>query len=272
MRPSALTIYSVLVTEAFRDAMRRRIVPVIVVMSVLSLLAVDSCTSCSGTAQIVSQGEQVPGNDFGVSGWAGMVIFTLLSLWMVLLAGLLASDHLAETISDGSANLVLARPVRRAEFAIARLMGVLGIVYATGAVVLTTSAFLLHLRHGVSLGAAVLAGLATVVGAQVVGAIAMALSLVLTRVATALTVFALVGVITFVNSLTLFGAQLEGAGQVLQHFTPPLATAIVLALGPWLAPNAPDVDPVIVCLKLAVWAVASMALLLAVFRRVEIRS
>jgi ABC-type transport system involved in multi-copper enzyme maturation permease subunit len=263
---------SVLVAEAFRDAMRRRIVPVIIVMSLLSLLVVDSCTSCSGTTQIVEQGEQYPLNESGVSGWAGMVIFTLLSLWMILLAGLLASDHLAETVSDGSANLVLARPVRRGEFAIARLMGVLGIAYATGAVVLTVSAYLLHVRHGVSLGAAAWAGLAAVVGALVVAAIAMAVSLMLTRVATVLTVLVFVGAITFVNSLTLFGAKLEGAAHVLQHFTPPLATAVVVALGPWIAPNTPDVDPIIVCLKLAFWMVASVALLLAVFRRVEIKS
>jgi ABC-type Na+ efflux pump permease subunit len=272
MRPGVLAIFAVLVAEAFRDAMRRRIVPVIVVMSLLSLLAVDSCTSCAATTQIVQQGEQLPATGVGVSGWAGMVIFTLLALWMILLAGMLASDHLAETISDGSANLVLARPVRRGEFAFARLMGVLGIAYATGAVVLTTSAYLLHLRHGVSLGAAAWAGLAAAVGAQIVGAIAMALSLKLTRVATVLSVLAFVGAITFVNCLTLFGAELEGVAHVLQHFTPPLATAVVVALGPWLAPNAPDVDPVIVCLKLAFWMVASMALLLAVFRKVEIRS
>ena len=100
----------------------------------------------------------------------------------------------------------------------------------------------------------------------------MALSLVLTRVATVLGVLAFMGVIAFVNSLTLFGVELEGAARVLQHLTPPLATAVVLALGPWFAPHALDVDPIVVCLKLAVWAVASMALLLAVFRRVEIKS
>ena len=263
-------IFSVLAAEAFRDAMRRRIVPVIAVMSLLSLLAVDSCTSCGGTTQIVQQGDRIPLTE--VSGWAGMVIFTVLSLWMMLLAGLLASDHLAETVSDGSANLVLARPVRRSELALARLMGVLGIAYATGAVVLTTSAYLLHLRNGVSLGAAAWAGLAAVVGALVVAAMAMALSLVLTRVATALSVLLFVGAITFVNCLTLFGARLEGAVHFLQHFTPPLCTAVVAALGPWIAPVVPDVDPMVVALKLVFWLIASVALLLAVFRRAELRS
>jgi ABC-type transport system involved in multi-copper enzyme maturation permease subunit len=264
------TIFTVLSAEAFRDAMRRRIVPVIAVMSLLSLLAVDSCTSCSGTTQIVQQGERVPLTD--VSGWAGMVIFTLLSLWMMLLAGLLASDHLAETVSDGSANLVLARPVRRSELALARLIGVLGIAYATGAVVLTTSAYLLHLRNGVPLGAAAWAGFAAAAGSLVVAAIAMALSLVLTRVATVLSVLVFVGAVTFANSLTLFGARLEGAALVVQHLTPPLMTAVVAALGPWIAPVVPDVDPTIVALKLVFWLVASVALLLAVFRRAELRS
>ena len=264
------TIFSVLIGEAFRDAMRRRIVPVVVVMSLLSLLAVDSCTSCGGASQIVQDGESLPFTE--VSGWAGMVIFALLSLWMMLLAGLLASDHLAETVSDGSANLVLARPVRRSEFAIARLMGALGIAYATGAVVLTTSAYLLHLRHGVSLGAAAWAGLAAVVGALVVAAIAMALSLFLTRVATVLSVLVFMGAITFADSLALFGARLEGAAHVVQQFAPPLGTAVVLALAPWIDPVVPDVDPIIVILKLAFWVVASIALLLAVFRKVELRS
>ncbi len=100
MRPSGVTLFSVLTAEAFRDAMRRRIVPVIAVMSLLSLLAVDSCTSCGGTTQIVQQGDRLPLTE--VSGWAGMVIFTVLSLWMMLLGGLLASDHLAETVSEST--------------------------------------------------------------------------------------------------------------------------------------------------------------------------
>ena len=272
MRPGVATLFSVLVGEAFRDAMRRRIVPVIVVMSLLSLLAVDSCTSCSGASQIVLQGDPLPPTDYGVSGWTAMMIFVSLSLWMMLLAGLLASDHLAETVSDGSANLVLARPVRRSEFALARLTGALGIAYGMGAVVLTISAQLLHLRHGVSLGAAAWAGLAAVAGALVVAATAMALSLILTRVATLLSVMVFMGAITFANSLTLFGAELEGAARVLQQLAPPLGTAVVTALGPWIAPFAPNIDPIIVILKLACWVAASIALLLAVFRKVELRS
>jgi ABC-type transport system involved in multi-copper enzyme maturation permease subunit len=270
MRPAASSVFWALAGEAFRDAMRRRIVPVIAVFALLSLLAVDSCTSCSGSSQVVQNGAQVSVND--VSGWTGMLIFTVLSLWTMVLAGLLASDHLAETVFDGSANLILARPVRRSEFALARLVGALGITIVTGAVVLTVSAYLLHIRNGVSLEAAIWAGLACAAGAFVVAALAMALSLLLARVATAMSVLFFVGAITLVNAFTLFGASLGRLGYILQHFTPPLCTAIVVALKPWIAPVVPSVDPTIMVLKLAFWMVASVLILLATFRNRELGS
>lgn len=268
MRPATTRVFAVLAGEAFRDAMRRRIVPIIAVFALLSLLVVDSCTSCVGSSQVVQNGVSVaPGE---ISGWSGMLIFTMLALWVIVLAGLLASDHLAETVFDGSANLVLARPVRRGEFALARLAGALGISYLTGAVVLTASAYLLHLRNGVSLGAAVWAGLACAAGALVVAALAMALSLRLTRVATAISVLIFVGAITFANVFTLFGASLGRVGHIVQYFTPPLCTSIVVALKPWIAPIAPTVDPMIMALKLAFWVIASLLILLAAFRRQEL--
>jgi ABC-type transport system involved in multi-copper enzyme maturation permease subunit len=270
MRRAATSVFFELAGEAFRDAMRRRIVSVIAVIALLSLLAVDSCTSCSGSSQIVQDGAQVSIHD--ISGWAGMLIFTVLSLWTMVLAGLLASDHLAETVFDGSANLILARPVRRSEFALARLAGALGIATGTGAVVLTVSTYLLHLRNGISLGAAIWAGLACLSGALVVAALAMTLSLFLARVATAMSVLFFVGAITFVNVFTLFGASLGRLGYILQHFTPPLCTAVVVALKPWIAPVVPDVDPTIMTLKLAFWVVASVLILLATFQKRELAS
>jgi ABC-type Na+ efflux pump permease subunit len=270
MRPATTTVFCALAGEAFRDAMRRRIVPVIAVFALLSLMAVDSCTSCAGSSQIVENGSQVSVSD--ISGWSGMLIFTVLSLWMMVLAGMLASDHLAETVLDGSANLVLARPVRRSEFALARLAGVLGIAYATGAVVLTVSAYLLHLRNGVALGAAIWAGLACMAGTLVVAALAMALSLRLARVATAMSVLFFVGAITLVNTSTLFGASLGRVGNILQQIAPPLCTAVVVALEPWIAPIAPEVDPTIMALKLAFWVIASVLILLASFQRQELGS
>jgi hypothetical protein len=268
MRPSALRIFLELAREAFRDATRRRIVPVIAVFALFSLLAVNSCTSCALSSRVVQDGNQVSAS--AISGWTGMIMMTLLSLWTMVLAGLLASDHLAETVFDGSANLILARPVRRSEFALARLAGALGIAYATGALVLTVAAYLLHLRNGVSLGAALLAELACAAGTFVVAALAMALSLHLTRIATAISVLFFVGAITFVNVFTLFGHPLQGVGHVVQYFTPPLCTAIVVALEPWIAPVTPSVDPTIMVLKLVFWTVASALILLATFQKQEL--
>jgi len=270
MRPTSIAIFSELAREAFRDAMRRRIVPVIVVLALLSLLAVDSCTSCVGSGRIVQDGVPVLASE--ISGWTGMVIFTALSLWTMVLAGLLASDHLAETVLDGSANLVLARPVRRSEFALARLGGALGIAYATGAVVLTVTTYLLHFRNGVALDAAIWAGLACAAGVLVVAALAMTLSLFLTRIATAMSVLFFVGAIAFVNVYTLISPSLGTLGQVLQHFAPPLCTAVVVALEPWIGSEAPEVDPMIVVLKLAFWAIASVLILLASFQKKELGS
>ena len=138
--------------------------------------------------------------------------------------------------------------------------------------VLTVSAYLLHLRNGVSLGAAIWAGLACAAGALVVAALAMALSLLPRAVATAMSVLFFVGAITFANVFTLFGASLGRLGYILQHFTPPLCTAVVVALKPWIAPVVPEVDPTIMALKLAFWVVASVLILLATFQKQELGS
>jgi ABC-type Na+ efflux pump permease subunit len=264
MRPSKAAILSELTSESFRDAARRRIVPVIVVLALLSLLAVDSCTSCVGGIQGVPV-------DLA-TGWAGMVIFTSLSLWTMVLGGLLASDHLAETLSDGSASLVLSRPVRRSEFVLARLAGALGIAYLTGTVVLAVSTVLIYLQAGVPLYAAAIATLACLAGTLVVAALAMLVSLYLTRVATALCVLFFVFTVAGANVLELAGAQLGGLGHVVQYFTPPFSSAVVIALAPWIEGTPLHVDPAVVAFKLVFWMVASVWLLLAAFERQELKA
>lgn len=268
MRPSALALFGVLAREAIGDATRRRIVPMIALVALISLLGVDTCTSCAEGSSVIAGNRHVSLSELG--GWTGMLIFTLLSLWTMVLAGLLASDHLAEPIFDGSANLVLARPVRRSEFAAARLAGALAIAYALGAVVLTGSAVLLHLRNDLPVLPAVWAGLACAAGAFVVASIAMAISLAMTRVATALFVLIFVGAIAFINAFTLFNVTLGPVGTALQQFTPPLCTAVVVALSAWTYPVVPNVDPNIMALKLLTWMIVSAMLLLAAFRRVEL--
>lgn len=258
--------FRVLATEALLDAVRRRIVPVIAAVSLLSLLAVDSCTSCTPTFTVdgeISDTSQI-------AGWSGMVILAALSLWTLVLAGVLASDHLARTVADGTAALVLARPVGRSAFALARLAGALGVAFATGAVLLGGTAALIHLRLDVGLGAAAWAALACAGGAFAVGTLAMTASLFLPQTATVLLVLVSVGSITFVNLLSQFGAHPGGLAGALDRFGPPLCTAIVVALAPWIEPVSVSGEPLAIAARLVLWAAGSAALLVVVFRRREI--
>ncbi|MFQ5417856.1 MAG: hypothetical protein ACE5FL_12520, partial [Myxococcota bacterium] len=194
------------------------------------------------------------------------------ALWVMVLGGVLASDHLTETLDDGSACLVLARPVGRATFVLARLAGALGITAVTGAVLLGGAALLLHARHGVPLGAALWAGLACALGVVVVAALAMTASLFLPRIATVLLVLIGVGIIAGVNAVGLSGASQGGVAWGIDRFGPPLCAAVAAALAPWIAPTALAAEPLTLAIRGLAWAVASVSLLAVVFRRSDIPS
>jgi ABC-type transport system involved in multi-copper enzyme maturation permease subunit len=266
MTPPGAQIFRALAGEAVGDAVRRRIVPVIAVVSLLSLLVVDSCTSCAPTITQNGVPVEVP----EIAGWTGMVIFAVLALWTMVLAGVLGSDHLAESLADGSASLVLARPVGRATFALSRLAGALAITLATGAVLLGGTTALLHARHGLAVAAAVWGGLACALGAVVVASLAMTASLSLSRTATVLVVLVGVGVIAGVNAIGLFGVQLGGLAWGIDHFGPPLGSAVVAALASWIAPVEVRADSLELAVRMAAWAVAGVSLLTVVFRRCDV--
>jgi hypothetical protein len=267
MTPTGMRIFRTLAREAVGDAVRRRIVPAIAVVSLLSLLVVDSCTSCA-TPTVLQDG--VPVELPEIAGWTGMVIFAVLALWAMVLAGVLGADHLQETLSDGSASLVLARPVGRAAFALSRLAGVLAIAFATGAVLLGGTTALLHARHGVAVASAAWGGLACALGAVVVASLAMTASLFLPRIATVLVVLIGVGVIAGINAIGLFGVELGGVAWGIDRFGPPLGSAVVAALVPWIAPAPVPVDPLELAIRIGAWAVAGVSLLAVVFRRCDI--
>ncbi len=268
MTDGALRTFGALAGEALHDAVRRRIVPLIAAVSLLSLLAVDSCTSC-GVASLTTHGNAVEVLD--IASWTGAVIFLVLALWMGILAGLLGSDHLAEPLADGSAALVLARPVSRHSFALARLTGALLIALGAGTVLLAVTAGLLHARYAVALAPASWAATAAGVGAVTLGALAAAGSLALPRIAVALLVLMAVAGIALVNTLSLAGAELGGIFAALDRFGPPLLTAPALALSPWLeGVKLPGVADVM--LRLLLWLGGSLALLLGAFSRMEIHS
>ena len=261
------TAFRALAGEAFADAIRRRIVPVIVVISLLSLMAVDGCTRCA-TGQLDVNGQVVPMAD--LAGWTGMVIFSALALWTMVLAGVVASDHLSHPLTDGSAALSLARPVSRNTFALSRLAGALAISYATGALLLGGTAALLAVRTGAAPGAALWAGAACAAGSFTVACLSMTSSLWLPQIATALLVFASVGAVAAVNLVGQFGAELGGFLGAIEHYGPPLATSVIVALGPWIEPTAVRGEPLELAVRSALWCAASGGLLLASFHRLEL--
>ena len=268
MKPSLLTQFRTLATEALLDAVRRRIVVAIAVVSLLSLMLVDNCTTCSG-GEVVVNGQVR--DMVNIGGWTGTVTFAVLGLWSIVLAGVLASEHLAQTLSDGSATLALARPVGRGTFAFARLAGSLVIAFVTGAVLLGGTALFLHARSGLSMGPALVACVSCALGAVTLAALAMTASLYIPRIATVMLVFVATGATTLANLFGMFRDDSGGAMGAIDRFGPPLCTSIALALSPWIDEVRVPGSPLEIAIRHGVWALASIVLLWAVFRRVELR-
>jgi len=268
MRPSPLTQFRTLAGEAVLDAVRRRIVAAIAVVSLLSLMLVDTCTTC-GSGEVMVNGElQEMAN---IAGWTGTVTFVVLGLWSIILAGVLASEHLAQTLGDGSATLALARPVGRGTFAFARLAGSLTIAFATGAVLLGGTTLFLQARSGLPIGPALVAALSCAAGAVTVAALAMTASLYLPRIAVVLLVFVATGATALANLLAMFRDASSGVMGAIDRFGPPLCTSIAVALSPWIDEVGIPGSPPEIAIRHALWAAASIALLWGAFRKVEIR-
>ncbi len=248
--------------------MRRQIVPLIAVASLLSLMVVDRCASCAG-GTVTQNGNAIDIAD--VAGWSALVIFTALALWTCVLAGILASDHLAETLSDGSFALSLSRPVGRGTYALARLAGAFAIAAATGALLLGGTTSLLAARHGLPLGPALWALVACWLGCVAVGALSMACSLLVPRPVTALLVLGGVGSVAALNTLAFFGAELEGGAALVERYGPPLGSAVAVALAPWVGSPAAAAGAPALLLRLLAWSAAGVGLLVWGVRRIELR-
>lgn len=268
MRPSLLTQFRTLAGEAVLDAVRRRIIAAIAVVSVLSLMLVDTCTTCSGGELMVNGEVQEMAS---IAGWSGTVTFIVLGLWSIVLAGVLASEHLSQTLADGSATLTLARPVGRGTFAFARLAGALSIAFVTGAVLLGGTALFLAARSGLPTGPALVASLSCAVGGVTLAALAMTASLYMPRIATVLLVFVATGAITMANLVAMFRDDTGGVMGAIDRFGPPLCTSIALALSPWIEGIGVPGGAAEIAVRHVLWAAASIALLQAAFRRVELR-
>lgn len=257
-----------LTREALADAVRRRIAVVVAGFALVSLFFVDSCTSCSPT--ITAQGQEVAVQQ--IAGASGVAVALVLSLWAMILGGILASDHLAEPLEDGSALLLLARPVPRGTYALTRLAGAWLLAAATAALLLFSSAALLQARQELSATPMLGAWLACVASAWTVGALAMTASLWLPRAVTALLVFGGVWLLAGLETAARLGAELTGVARAIDTLGPPLASGVLIALGGWLEPTVQvEGSAAAVALRALLWSVGSAALLVVGFRRIELR-
>jgi ABC-type transport system involved in multi-copper enzyme maturation permease subunit len=264
--PSAPAQFLALAGEALGDAVRRRVAAALAILALLSLAAVDSCTSCAvGTFTV----NGVPVDGSRIFGWTGIALYALLALWTVAISGALASDHLQQALDDGTAQLALARPVARGVFALARLTGALAVSLGTGGLLLAGTALFLRARYGFGLGPAAAAAASAALGAVVVSSLAMTASLFLPRLATLAAVFLAVALIAGTNGVALAGTDLSAGWSAVDRFAPPLGTGVALAVAEWSGREL-AASPQLVAARLALWALLGPALLCFCFRRREI--
>jgi ABC-type transport system involved in multi-copper enzyme maturation permease subunit len=249
-----------LTREAVNDAVRRRIVIVILAICLLSLATVHNCTTCDANLKVSSPVDFI--------GRAGIVTLCLLALWTMVLAGLLASDQLAQSMVDGRALLVLSRPVSRDAFALSRLAGSLVVAYGAGLLLLGGASFFLIAWGGFPIAPALFAILACFLSCITVAALAMSVSLYLPRVASFMVIVVVIGVVGGVNLFAVSTGHVAGFYASIHAYGPPLASSIVLALAPW-AHDTPDLNAAGIVLRLFLWAAGCIGLLLVNFRHQE---
>ena len=270
---NALRAFRIFAAEAFRDGLRRRLAFAVGLVLMIGLAGAQTCTQF-GSGSFNVNGEAVDANVIG--GFLAPILFGFQAWAVLAIAGLLAADHLARPLAEGSAVLWLARPVSRHTWALARLAGALGVALLCGAVLLGGTGAMLALRQGVAIQPALLAAAATALGAVVVAAFAMAASLALGRSAVVFVVLLALAFVAFANGVGLATelahpeVELGGLVGAVDRYGPPLFTAIAGAVAQW----NPHVDAgdtfTESTLRLAVWAIGGIAVLLAAFRSREI--
>jgi ABC-type transport system involved in multi-copper enzyme maturation permease subunit len=271
MRQGSCAAFRLLAGEAIRDAARRRIVLVVVALSLISLAVVDGCSSC-GRGTLVLNDAVVETTTLGAA--VGIAMVCVLCLWIAVLAGILAADQLARAVADGNALLWLARPVSRATFALAQLCAALAIAGVTGALLLGCAALLLATRQGLDPAPVLWAAGGAALNAATVASLAMTASFWLPRAAIALLVVGSVALLSGLEGVGLARVSLEGPLRLAIEAGPPLLQTPLVLLAPWmpeelLASAGPTGTGL---LRAALWAAGSTALLLGVFSRLELRS
>jgi hypothetical protein len=262
-----MSAFLLLWREALLDALRRKLVAAIAVASLLSLMVLDDCAGCAPAVNVNGQTQDLA----SAAPVLGIALMVVVALWVATLAGLLAADHLSQSLEDGHAAAALARPVRRHELAFARLAGSLTISLAAGALLLGMTAFWLVTGKGLAAGPAVLAVVAVAPSCIALAAFAMTASLALPRIAIWLLVFGVVFCTTVGAAMRLASPETSGFFVGFDRFGPPIAGAVLRALAPWLPGSQLPSDFAAVFARGVLWAAAGVGALAAAFRRVELK-
>jgi ABC-type transport system involved in multi-copper enzyme maturation permease subunit len=255
-----------LAREALRDAARRRALVAAAVASAIAGLAIVRCGNCE--ANVVIQGETLSARAGDLGAVSAMIGIALIALWTYAVAALLASDGLAAALEEGVAEAVLARPVSRDAFVLARLAGVWLGAFALGAALLALATALSS--SGAALLPALRAALGVGLGAWSVAALAMAVSLSLPRAATLLLFGALGLAVVGIEVAALFGARMTGLAGAVAHWGPAWLAGPVGSLAPWLSERSLPGPPEWPYARAIAWAALGTGALVARFRRLEL--
>lgn len=260
--------FALLAAEAMRDAVRSRAGLGVALGAVLCLVVVNRCTGL----ELVANGMDGEGLDpAALARVLGPVLYGMVALFLVAATGLVAVDSLARPIEDGTVSLWLARPVGRTPYALARLAGTMGLAGGAGVAVLLAATVLLEMRHGLSLAPGAFGTLVFLLEALVVSSLAMAASLFLPRLLTLFVILLWVQAAVFANTAHMLGAKLGGWLGAMERFGPPLGTALLFAVSPWVGLDPRTEQAVWIFGRLALWAAAGVALVAFAFRRMELR-
>jgi ABC-type transport system involved in multi-copper enzyme maturation permease subunit len=251
--------------ESLRDAARRRVVPAVLVLCFLTLFMLNSCTSCSANMQVESN---IAGG-LEILGWGGIAAFTSLALWMVALSGLLAADHLSSALDDGTAQLVLARPVSRATFVLSRLFGSVAVSLIAGLIMQGGATFFFATRAALPIGPALISMLATAISCICFSAVAMFSSLYMNRLVTVLILLVLLVVMSILSLMALSGVELEGIYGAMERMGPTFTTTITASLLPWAQRELVTSETALIWARLLGWTIGAVAVLLTAFGRRE---
>jgi ABC-type transport system involved in multi-copper enzyme maturation permease subunit len=239
----------------------------VIVLACVLCLRVDRCSGVS--SGIVINGRML--DAALLARVSGPVLFASTSLLLSAGTGLVACDLLARPLEQGVATLWLARPVSREVYALSRLAGALGLGLIAALFVLGGATALLATRHGLD-PLPGLVGLGVhALNAAIVATLAMVVSLVLPRLLAFFSLLAWVQLIAFANVAHQLGIGSGGWLGTLERWGPPIGTALLHAVAPWvgLAPASPE--SLAVGLRLVAWLAAALLLLVWSIRRIEPR-